>query len=66
MLWKKLKKFNKKKETDLKEEIEQNGGLEKNDLSAMTIAALVTILPVCLLVLVVISVLGMWAFGAFG
>ena len=32
----------------------------------MIIAALTTIVPVCLLVLLVISLLAMWIFGVFG
>lgn len=56
---KKLKKYDPVKEQELYDEIQANGGLEKNDMKAMIIAAMITILPFALVVLVVL-VLGAW------
>ncbi len=56
---KKLKKYDPVKEQELYDEIQANGGLEKNDMKAMIIAAMITILPFALIVLVVL-VLGAW------
>lgn len=67
MFWRKrLKNLDKTDENKLKSDIDRAGGLEKGDLKAMIIAALTTIVPVCLLVLLVISLLAMWIFGVFG
>lgn len=67
MFWRKrLKSLDKTDENKLKSDIDRAGGLEKGDLKAMIIAALTTIVPVCLLVLLVISLLAMWIFGVFG
>lgn len=59
--WKKLKKYDPKAEEALLDEIEAAGGLEKNDLKAMIIAALVVILPV-VLVIFALFVLVAWMF----
>ena len=48
---KKLKKYREGDEKKLQEDIEKMGGLEKGDFTAMVIAALTTIVPICLLVL---------------
>lgn len=56
---KKLKKYDPVKEQELYDEIQANGGLEKNDMKAMIIAAMITILPFALIVLVVL-VIGAW------
>ncbi|MBE6943166.1 MAG: hypothetical protein E7453_02740 [Ruminococcaceae bacterium] len=53
---KKLKKFDPKKEQSLRDEIEANGGLEKNDLAAMIISALLVLLPVGVIILVILAV----------
>ncbi|MDD6903395.1 MAG: hypothetical protein SPJ70_04370 [Candidatus Borkfalkiaceae bacterium] len=67
MFWRKrLKNLDETDENKLKNDIDRAGGLEKGDLKAMIIAALTTIVPVCLLVLLVISLLAMWIFGVFG
>ncbi len=48
-----LKKPNKEAEQKLREEIEKEGGLEKNDLPAMVISAfLVILLPIAVLLLI--------------
>lgn len=67
MFWRKrLKNLDETDENKLKIDIDRAGGLEKGDLKAMIIAALTTIVPVCMLVLLVISLLAMWIFGVFG
>lgn len=67
MFWRKrLKNLDETDENKLKSDIDRAGGLEKGDLKAMIIAALTTIVPVCLFVLLVISLLAMWIFGVFG
>ena len=52
---KKLKRFDPKKEQALRDEIEANGGLEKNDFLAMVISALLMILPVAIALLAVMA-----------
>lgn len=54
MLFKKLKKPDPEAEQKLRDEIEAYGGLEKNDLPAMIISALLMILPVVVILLLVI------------
>ena len=56
---KKLKKFDPEKEKELRDEIEANGGLEKQDLPAMIISALLVFMPVAILIL------GLFALMAF-
>lgn len=46
MLFKRLKKPDPEAEQKLRDEIEANGGLEKNDVAAMIISAMLVILPV--------------------
>ncbi len=60
---KRLKQYDKEEERKKMEEIENAGGLEKKDMPAMILSALFTIVPVCLLVLLGISFLALWAFG---
>lgn len=55
---KRLKKYREGDEKKLQEDIERMGGLEKGDFTAMVIAALTTIVPICLLIL-----LGIVGFG---
>ena len=57
----KLKKYDPEKEQELRNEIEQAGGLEKNDLKAMIIAAILTIFPV-VVVIFILFVLFAWLF----
>ena len=58
---KKLKKYDPEKEQSLRDEIEANGGLEKNDMKAMIIAALLTIMPV-VIVIFLLFILAAWLF----
>lgn len=51
---KKLKKYDPKKEQALYDEIQENGGLEKNDLLAMILSALLVIMPVALILFLAI------------
>lgn len=60
---KKLKKYKEGDEKKLQADIEKEGGLEKNDFAAMVIAALTTIVPVCLLVLLGLCLLTMLLFN---
>lgn len=59
--FKRLKKYDPEAERMLREEIESAGGLEKNDMKAMIIAALLVILPV-VLVIFALFVLMAWVF----
>ena len=59
---KKLKKYREGDEKKLQEDIERMGGLEKGDFTAMVIAALTTIVPICLLVLLGIVGIGYLVF----
>ena len=57
--WKKiLKKPDRQKEADLREQIEQAGGLEKGDLPAMILSALLVFVPIALIALLVIVLVG--------
>lgn len=60
-----LKKENKKKEDDLREDIKNEGGLEKKDIPAMLISAYLIIIPVCLAVLLILCLLMLLIFGFF-
>ena len=51
MLFKRLKKPDPKAEQELREQISRSGGLEKNDLLAMIISAMLVIIPVAVLAL---------------
>ena len=59
---KKLKKYREGDEKKLQEDIERMGGLEKGDFTAMVIAALTTIVPICLLILLGIVGIGYLVF----
>ena len=57
MLFKKfraLKKADPEKEQQLRDAIEQEGGLEKNDVKAMIIAATIVFLPVVVVILLIL------------
>ena len=57
MLFKKfraLKKADPEKEQQLRDAIEQEGGLEKNDVQAMIIAATIVFLPVVAVILLIL------------
>lgn len=58
---KNLKKYDPEAEQKLRNEIEEAGGLEKNDMKAMIIAAMLTILPVVLGILLLFVLLA-WLF----
>ncbi len=58
---KRLKKPDPEAEQKLRDEIEANGGLEKNDIPAMLISAFLVILPVALAALLIL-VLFAWLF----
>lgn len=57
----KLKKYDPEKEQALRNEIEESGGLEKNDLKAMVIAAFLTVFPI-VVVIFMLFVLLAWLF----
>ena len=59
--FKKLKKYDSEAEQKLRQEIEEAGGLENNDMKAMIISALLIILPV-VLVIFGLFVLMAWLF----
>lgn len=61
MIFKRLKKPDPEAEQRLRNEIEENGGLEKKDLPAMLIAAFLVIMPVAIVALLVM-VLFAWLF----
>jgi len=62
MLMKKLKKPDPKAEQRLRNEIEEYGGLEKTDLPAMIISALLVIVTVALILLLLIVGFGLLMF----
>ena len=62
---KRLKKYREGDEKKLQEDIERMGGLEKGDFTAMVIAALTTIVPICLLILLGIVGIGYLVFYVF-
>lgn len=56
-----LKKYDPEKECALRNEIEESGGLEKNDMKAMILAALLVIMPIALVVLLLFALVA-WLF----
>ena len=58
---KRLKKFDPEKEQQLRNEIEENGGLEKGDGFAMVLSALLVFLPAALIVFGLFALLA-WLF----
>ncbi len=60
---KRLKKFDPEKEAELRAQIEQEGGLEKNDLLAMVISALLVLVPIALGVLLLLVLVGYIVIG---
>ena len=62
-LFKRLPKPDPKKEQELLEEIERHGGLEKKDVLAMILAALVTIMPLILILFLLIAVAALMFIG---
>ena len=61
MIFKRLRKPDLEKEQTLRETIENEGGLDKKDVPAMIISALIVIMPVAILALLVM-VLMIWLF----
>lgn len=49
--FKKLKKYDPEAERKLREDIEAEGGLEKDDMKAMIISAFLVLMPVALVIL---------------
>ena len=62
MLFKKLKKPDPEAEQRLRDEIEAYGGLEKNDIAAMIISALLMIVPIVAVLLLLIVGAGLLMF----
>ena len=58
-----IKKSDKEKEKQLREDIEAMGGLEKKDVPAMILSAMLIILPVALLALLLLCAIGFLMFG---
>lgn len=61
MIFKRLKKPDLQKEQTLRDTIENEGGLDKKDLPAMILSALLVIMPVAIAALLVM-VLAIWVF----
>jgi hypothetical protein len=61
MIFKRLKKPDPQKEQTLRDAIENEGGLDKKDMPAMILSALLVIMPVAIVVLLVM-VLAIWLF----
>ncbi len=59
--FKKLKKYDPEAERTLREEIEAEGGLEKNDVKAMIISALLVIVPVIVIIFLLFMLMA-WIF----
>ena len=57
----KLRKFDPERERELRDGIEAAGGLEKNDLKAMILSALLVIMPVTLGILLLFALVA-WLF----
>ncbi len=61
VLWRKrLKPDDPEKREKLQEELRQEGGLEKHDVLAMILAALLVLVPAALIVLLLMVLLGGW------
>ena len=58
---KRLKKFDPEKKKTLRNEIEEGGGLEKNDMKAMILAAFLTFMPVVIVIFLLFILLA-WLF----
>ncbi len=59
--FKKLKKYDPEAERKLREEIEAEGGLEKNDMKAMIISAVLVIMPVIVIIFLLFMLMA-WIF----
>ena len=58
-----IKKPDKNKEEELREDIVKDGGLEKKDLPAMLLSAYLIIIPVALAALLLLAGIGFLMFG---
>ena len=56
-----MKKPDEDAERRLREELEKEGGLEKNDLPALIISAILVIVPIALIALLLVCLVG-WLF----
>ena len=63
MFGRKRPKFDPEKEQNLRDEIEENGGLEKKDMLAMIFSAYLVFLPLAIGVLLVIALLAFLFLG---
>lgn len=54
---KKILKFNPNREKELRNEIEENGGIEKKDMSAMVLSAYLTIMPIVIGILLLFALI---------
>lgn len=54
---KKILKFNPDREKELRNEIEENGGIEKKDMSAMVLSAYLTIMPIVIGILLLFALI---------
>lgn len=54
---KKILKFNPERESELRNEIEESGGIEKKDMSAMVLSAYLTIMPIVVGVLLLFALI---------
>lgn len=57
---KSLKKYDPKAEQELYDEIQASGGLEKNDLLAMILSAMLVIMPIVILLFLFIVIFAFW------
>lgn len=64
--WKRIRKIDKNEEAEFRKKVEAEGGVDKKDLHAMIISALITYVPLAIIILVGISVMAMAMFGVFG
>ena len=58
-----IKKPDAEKEKQLREDISEMGGLDKKDVPAMILSAMLVILPVALVVLLILCAIGFLMFG---
>ena len=54
---KKILKFNPDREKELRNEIEENGGIERKDMSAMVLSAYLTIMPIVIGILLLFALI---------
>lgn len=59
-----LFKRSKKKQDELNRDINEEGGVGGRDLFAMIFSAFLVFMPICLIVILALSLLVLWLFGA--